>query len=210
MFAAAFAAFAVGLLVGGLLLCLRALEAPLVPLPVRPPSRPGIWFMAHRADRRFPFQHLFLRLTPADPAWVQRRPDLFARLDDGGRPYCTLGAGPVAGRLFLEFNRGFDLADPVGFEERAGTEGPGGEDGAIAALLEAAAAYGQGLTFSSLSRISGPGYNCNSMVHELAARAGLGLPRFARVWMLCPGIGRRLPPRAFRGAGDRAPGAGTP
>lgn len=185
------------------------LEAPRRPLPPEPPSRPGLWFMAHRADRRFPFQHLFLRITPRDPAWAARRPDLFCQVDEGGRTYCTLGAGPRLGKLFLAFNRGYDLGDPVAFEEEAPRLEGGSEDERIAALLDAAQAYRQELEFSAWSRVSGRGYNCNSMVHELAARAALGLPRFARRFLLCPGIGRGLPGDAFECREHRAPGSGA-
>ena len=185
---------------GALLWRLHSLEAPRVPLPPRPPSRPGLWYCSHRADVRFPFQHLFIRITPSDGAWAARRPDLFGQSDADGTPYCTLGAGPRDGKLFLEFNRAYDLRDPVGFEEAIPCRNVGEENARISALLDAAGAYGQSLDFAAWSRISGPGYNCNSMIRELAERAGLPGPGFARHFLLCPGIGRGLPKTAFREA----------
>ncbi|MGH7442956.1 MAG: hypothetical protein ACREKE_09820 [bacterium] len=193
-----------GLAVVVFLAFLFCLEAPQIPLPLRPPSRPGLWCMAHRADRRFPFQHLFFRLTPADPSWATHRPDLFSHQDKEGRYYCTLGAGPREGKLFLEFNRHFDLGEPVSFEGAlAPTDGgvrgdTDWENLRIEALLVAASAYEQGLGFTAWSRVSGGGYNCNSMIHELAARAEVFLPSFSRIVMLCPGVGKGLPPAAFR------------
>jgi hypothetical protein len=169
------------LLVGapGLLLWrLYSLEEPRIPLPPRPPSRPGLWYCSHRADVRFPFQHLFIRITPSDGAWAARRPDLFGHSDADGTPYCTLGAGPRDGKLFLEFNRAYDLRDPVGFEEPILCRNADEENAHISALLDAAGAYGQSLEFAAWSRISGPG--------------------FARHTLLCPGIGRGLPKTAFR------------
>jgi hypothetical protein len=185
-------------LLGALLWRLYSLEAPRIPLPPRPPSRPGLWYCSHRADKRFPFQHLFIRITPADRGWASRRPDLFRNTDEAGRPYCTLGAGPRDGKLFLGFNRAFDLGDPVGFEEAIPCLDDGQESVRIAALLDAAEAYGQSLDFAAWSRLSGPGYNCNSMIRTLAGRAGLALPAFARHLLVCPGIGRSLPKEAFR------------
>jgi len=185
--------------VGALLWRLYSLEAPRVPLPPRPPSRPGLWYCSHRADVRFPFQHLFIRITPSDAGWAGRRPDLFGQCDADGLPYCTLGAGPRDGKLFLEFNRGYDLRDPVGFEEAIACRDAVEENARLSALLDAAAAYGQSLEFAAWSRISGPGYNCNSMIRELAERAGQPGPGFARHTLLCPGIGRGLPKSAFRG-----------
>lgn len=184
-------------LVGGLLLRLFSLEAPQVPLGPHPPSRPGLWYCSHRATRGIPFQHLFIRLTPADPAWALRRPDLFRTVDGAGRRYCTLGAGPKEGKLFLEFNRSYDLGDPVSFEEPL--PGPVGdeENARIAALLASFDAYDQSLEFAAWSRVSGPGYNCNSMTASLARRAGMPGPGFARHRFLCPGLGRRLPKEAF-------------
>ncbi|HTA16479.1 MAG TPA: hypothetical protein VK786_01885 [bacterium] len=183
---------------GVLLWRLYSLEAPRVPLPPRPPSRPGLWYCSHRADVRFPFQHLFIRITPSESAWAVRRPDLFGQSDADGTPYCTLGAGPREGKLFLEFNRSYDLRDPVSFEEPIPCRDAVEENARISALLDAAGAYGQSLEFAAWSRISGPGYNCNSMIHELAGRAGLPGPDFARHFLLCPGIGRGLPKTAFR------------
>jgi hypothetical protein len=188
---------------GALLWRLYSLEAPRIPLPPRPPSRPGLWYCSHRADVRFPFQHLFIRITPSDGAWAARRPDLFSRRDDAGRPYCTLGAGPRDGKLYLEFNRAFDLGDPVGFEEAVPCRDGAEENARISALLDAAGAYGQTLEFAAWSRVSGPGYNCNSMIRTLAERAGQPLPVFAGHALLCPGIGRGLPGSAFR---DPEPG----
>jgi len=174
-----------------------SLEAPQVPLAEVPPSCPGLCFLSHRAHRRFPFQHLFIRITPQDPAWPARRPDLFSRRDAAGRPYCTLGAGPKDGNLFLEFNRGFDLRDPASFTEAIPCRDLAEENARIASLLASHAAYGQALPFAACSRVSGPGYNCNSMMRSLADRAGVPTPAFARHMLLCPGTGRPLPPTAF-------------
>jgi len=184
-------------LLGALLWRLYGLEAPRSPLPPRPPARPGLWYCSHRADRRFPFQHLFIRLTPSDASWAGRRPDLFSQRDAAGSAYCTLGAGPRDGKLYLEFNRGFDLGDPVGFEEPIPSADSAQENLRIATLLDAADSYGQELEFAAWSRISGRGYNCNSMVRTLAGRSGLPRPRFSRHLLLCPGIGRGLPDTAF-------------
>lgn len=119
------------------------------------------------------------------------------RRDDTGRPFCTLGAGPRAGLLHLEFNRAYDLGDPASFEEDIPCRDLREENARIAALLEAAEAYGQGLAFAAWSRISGPGYNCNSMITELGQRASLPRPAFTRYFLLCPGIGTGLPTDAF-------------
>jgi hypothetical protein len=157
-----------------------------------------LWYLSHRADRRFPFQHLFLRITPANGAWAEKRPDLFRQRDAEGRVYCTLGAGPKEGKLRLEFNRGFDLGDPLSFAEPIASRGGPEEDARIAALLESFDAYGQDLDFAAVSRLTGPGYNCNSMVRSLAERAGMPPPHFARHPFLCVGLGRALPQGAFK------------
>jgi len=189
------------LFLGALVWRLRRLEAALHPLPPRPPSRPGLWFLGHRADRRLPFQHLFLRLTPSDDGWAARRPDLFTQVDAQGRFYCTLGAGPQGGKLVLEFNRNFDVHDPVSFEEPCACRDLADENARILALLDAATAYNQALDFTAWSLRTGRGYNCNSMMRALADRAGLDTPKFSRHLLLCPGIERGLPPQAF-GPGD--------
>jgi hypothetical protein len=176
---------------------LFSLEAPQVPLPESPPSRPGLWYLSHRAHRKFPFQHLFLRITPTDPGWALQRPDLFCGRDAEGRPYCTLGAGPRDGKLALAFNRPTDLRDPVSFEEPIPCSGLEQENARIAALVRAFGDYSQELPFAAFSRVSGPGYNCNSMSRELARRAELPPPGFAAHFLLCPGIRRGLPREAF-------------
>jgi len=195
-------------LLAALLWRLFSLEAPQRRQADPPPSRPGLWYQSHRAHRRFPFQHLFIRITPFDPAWARRRPDLFLRRDAEGMPYCTLGAGPRDGRLVLEFNRGYDLGDPVSFEEPIPSSGVAEEDARVDALLAAFGAYTQDLDFAAWSRVSGRGYNCNSMVSSMARRSGMPLPGFARHGFLCPGLGIELPAKSFRSgrAGAAAPG----
>ena len=175
-----------------------SLEAPQVWLPPAPPSRPGLWMMSHRAHRKLPMQHLFLRLTPQDQSWAQRRPDLFCHMDDAGLVYTTLGAGPEPReakdrKLALAFNRAPDLADPISLEERLPVEGMAAENAAIEALLAAAGRYHNHLSFVAWSQISGKGYNCNSIIAALCEDTGLPLAKFATWFLVCPGIYLRVP-----------------
>lgn len=179
---------------------LRVAEGCLKPLTQPPPSRPGLWMMAHRADKRFPLQHLFLRLTPSHERWARERPDLFAQRDDAGRAYCTLGAGPVDGKLVLAFNRVPDLTDPIGFEEALPLAGPDAENRAVEALLARAAQYPNHLAFRNWTRVTGRGFNCNSMMAALLRDCGLPWPRFVRIHMLCVGYRQRVPKREFKDA----------
>ncbi|HTB34236.1 MAG TPA: hypothetical protein VK842_05200 [bacterium] len=175
-----------------------SLELPQVFLPPAPPSRPGLWMMSHRAHRSLPLQHLFLRLTPQDQSWAQRRPDLFCHLDDAGLVYATLGAGPEPReakhrKLALAYNRPTDLGDPISLEERLPVDGPTAENAAIEALLAAAARYRNHLPFVAWSQISGKGYNCNSLMAALCEDTGLPMARFATWFLVCPGIYLRVP-----------------
>jgi hypothetical protein len=170
-----------------------SLELPQAYLPPEPPSRSGLWMMSHRAHRKFPFQHLFLRLTPGDQGWAQRRPDLFCHRDDAGRVYATLGAGPKDGKLVLAFNRPTDLGDPVSLEERLPVDGMVAENAAIEALIAAAARYRNHLPFVAWSQISGKGYNCNSLMAALCEDTGLPVADFAKWFLVCPGIYLRVP-----------------
>ena len=187
------------LYVGWVLWRLRRAEGKLTPLPQPPPSRPGLWMMSHRADKRLPLQHLFLRLTPNNGRWERERPDLFAQRDDAGRAYCTLGAGPVDGKLVLAFNRPPDLGDPISFEEALPLAGPDAENRAVEALLARAAQYPNHLAFRNWSRVTGRGFNCNSMMAALLRDCGLPWPRFVRIHMCCVGYRQRVPKRAFQG-----------
>jgi hypothetical protein len=177
---------------------LRAAEGRLAPLTQPPPSRPGLWMMAHRADKRLPMQHLFFRLTPSDERWSLERPDLFAQRDDAGRAYCTLSAGPQDGRLVLAFNRVQDLTDPISFAEALPLAGPDAENRAIRALILRSGQYGQHLRFSNWTRITGTGFNCNSMMASLVRDCGLPWPRFVKKHMLAVGFHQRVPKREFR------------
>ena len=183
--------------VAGVLARLYAIEGRRRVLPPSPPSRPGLWFYAHRAHRLLPFQHFFFRITPTDGHWPKLFPRIFERRDAAGRPYCTLGAGPRDGYLALEFNRKFDLEDPITFEEAVVFRDADEEAAVIEAVLKAALCYDQSLRFAAWSRVTGNGYNCNSMVRELADRAGIPTPAYAWKFMLCPGFGRGLPGRVF-------------
>lgn len=160
-------------------------------------SRPGLWFCTHRAVRKYKYQHLFLRLTPRDPSWAARYPEIFNHRDREGLLFATLGAGPKEGKLFLEFNRGFDLKDPVSFEKESLSKDLDTENRRVESLLTNAAAYKQLLSFSAWGPYSGFGYNCNAMISSLAFLAGMRLPWFCHRFMLCPGIYRSVPFRYF-------------
>jgi hypothetical protein len=168
-------------------------EAPQIYQPDLPYSRPGLWFCAHRASRKYSFQHLFIRITPHNPDWVTKHPDLFSGRDDAGLPFCTLGAGPKEGKLFLQFNRRQDLRDPVSFEAAVACD----EDAAIASLIQSQQRYQQQLAFNAWPPVTGFGYNCNCMISALARGAGLRLPKFASRFMRCPGIERPVPEENF-------------
>lgn len=186
-----------GIALLALLQHLRNLEAPFKELPQPPPSRPGIWMMAHRADLKYPFQHLFLRLTPTDQTWVQRHPDLFCNVDDAGLAYATVGAGPLYGKLVLAFNRPTDLGDPIRFEEELFHHDVEMEDASISGMLVITRRYADHLDFSTWSQVTGKGYNCNSMIAALCRHTGLPLARFTRVLLLTPGIERPVPAKDF-------------
>jgi hypothetical protein len=178
---------------GGLLLYLFRLELPQKRQLQQPAPRPGIWFCAHRAHRKFPFQHLYFKVTPRDPSWVERYPNIFLNKDSMGTPFFTLGAGPWEGMLKLEFNRGYDLNDPVSFEEASACESIEQENGRIASLLVCAAKYQKRLHFRTLPHFSSEGGNCNSIVAAIAHRSGIPLPAFCKTFMLCIGIGKPVP-----------------
>ena len=182
---------------GAILLRLHSLELPQARPPKNPAPRPGIWFCAHRAKRWISLQHMFIRVTPRDPSWAERYPLVFVHQDSMGTPFCTLGAGPFQGRLKLEFNRHFDINDPISFEEPVPFESLEQENGRIATLLASAARYKQDLPFRTLPGLHG--YNCNSMIAALAHRAGLPLPRFSETFLLCVGTGDPVPDRHFNG-----------
>jgi hypothetical protein len=186
------------LYVGLALWRLRVAEGTLRALPQPPPSRPGLWMMAHRADKRLPLQHLFMRLTPSDDRWARERPDLFGHRDAAGLAYCTLGAGPVAGLLVLAFNRPTDLADPISFEEALPLAGPDAENRSIQALITRAGQYPNHLRFSNWTRVTGRGFNCNSIMASLVKDCGLPWPRFVRIHWLAVGYHQRVPKKAFR------------
>jgi hypothetical protein len=160
-------------------------------------SRPGLWFCTHRASRKYKYQHLFLRLTPRDPSWAIRYPEIFKHRDKEGLPFATLGAGPREGKLFLEFNRGYDLHDPVSFEKESPSKDLETENRRLESLLANAAAYKQTLRFSTWGPYTGVGYNCNAMISSLVFLAGMPLPWFCHRFMLCPGIYRSVPFRNF-------------
>ena len=186
------------LVLAGLLAWQYSLEAPQAWLPAAPPSRPGLWMMGHRAHRKLPMQHLFLRLTPEDQSWAQRRPDLFCHTDDAGLVYATLGAGPEPReskdrKLALAFNRAPDLGDPISLQERLPVEGPAAENAAIEALIAAAGRYHNHLPFVVWSQITGKGYNCNSIISALCEDSGVPMARFSKWFLLCPGVYLRVP-----------------
>ena len=174
-------------------------EAEQIYQPEPPHSRPGLWFCAHRASRKYSFQHLFIRVTPRNPDWAIKHPELFSGKDAAGLPFCTLGAGPKEGKLFLQFNRRQDLRDPVSFEETIPLDSQVDEDRVIAKLIEAHKYYQQQLAFNAWPPFTGLGYNCNCMISALARDAGLALPKFSLRFMRCPGIGRAVPEGYFRG-----------
>jgi hypothetical protein len=189
-------AIALLLLVNLLLLLqiwLYSLEAPQIRQPEHPFPEPGIHFCSHRAKRWIPFQHMYFKISPRDSRWAQSHPKVFSRRDSSGKAWCTLGAGPRKGRLWLAFNRNFDVADPVSFQEAVLLPSIEEENRVITALLNAAGSYTNNLAFSVLPSIARGGYNCNSMIAALAASAGIGLPRFAGVFLHCLGTGRKVP-----------------
>jgi len=186
--------------VGLVLWRLRLAEGRLKPLPQPPPSRPGLWMMSHRVHPKVPLQHLFLRLTPSDERWIRQRPDLFCQRDAAGRYYCTLGAGPQGGKLVLAFNRPTDLADPISFEEALPLAGHDAENRSIQALIDRAAQYPNHLPFSNWTRVTGRGFNCNSLMAALVKDCGLPWARFVKKHMLAVGYHQRVPKKEFKGS----------
>jgi hypothetical protein len=186
--AAAFPAF-----LAWLLLHLFRMELPQKRQLEQPAPRPGIWICAHRASRKFPFQHMYFKVTPRDPSWATRYPDVFVHKDSMGTPFFTLGAGPFEGMLRLEFNRGYDLKDPVSFEEACPSESVDQENGRIASMLVCAAKYQSRLPFATLPHFNVGGFNCNSMVSAIATRSGIPLPSFSKIIFLCVGISKPVP-----------------
>jgi hypothetical protein len=180
-----------------ILIRLFSLEAPQTRQPVQPAHRPGIWFCSHRARRYIPFQHMYLKITPRDPSWATRYPLVFVQKDAMGVPFCTLGAGPWEGKLKLEFNRSYDLQDPVSFEEAVPSGSIEQENGRIATLLMTAGRYVNPPDFVVVPGVTGTGYNCNSIMATLAHRAGFPLPEFSDIFLLCIGARAPLPESHF-------------
>lgn len=179
---------------------LHSLELPQNRQLRQPAPRIGIWFCAHRARRWIPFQHMYLKITPRDPSWAARYPDIFKNTDSNGAAFCSLGAGPSEARMLrLEFNRHFDLEDPVSFEEQVRLQSIEQENGCIASVLASAASYRGDLEFTTLHGLMGHGYNCNSMMAAVAERSGFGLPGFSGVTLLCIGAGNPVPGEHFKG-----------
>jgi hypothetical protein len=174
---------------------LYMVEPPRISLGPHPAHRPGIWFMSHRADaqRLFPIQHMFFRLTPRDPLWAARHGDIFSHRDGQGAAFATLGAGPVLGKLCAAFNRSWDHEVPLSFEESAGDVGIDEENRRLEMILEAVRAYPNALPFSTWRPFTGFGYNCNALMAAFAARAGLDLPKFSRTYFLCQGVNDPVP-----------------
>jgi hypothetical protein len=156
--------------------------------------------MSHRADekRAYPFQHMFYRITPRDPRWAARKPELFTRRDASGQAYCTLGAGPVEGLLTVGFNRPWDLEIPISFEAPAADCTVEEENRRIEALIASARAYNNRVRFSSWPPVNGPGHNCNGLMAALAMSSGMELPAFTRTFMLAPGCERPVEEENFK------------
>ncbi len=191
-FALFFAAFIIVLFA-----TIRRGEAPQVFVDGVPPHRLGVWLMAHRASRSYPFQHLFIRITPRDPKIIKKYPQLFTWRDAKGHAYATLGAGPLADKLRLEFNRQPDLRDPISYEAPGAMVDEKIENRLIEALLADARAYDQERPFTTWSPFGGKGYNCNALISALLARQGLHPATFARPLLRCAGLYRPVPNKYF-------------
>jgi hypothetical protein len=171
-------------------------------IPVKPPQRssvlvaPGVRLQWHSV---VPGQyHTLLRITPTNQEAYAQDPR-FRNIDDQGRRYATIGAGPVWGSLVSDPNRENDL-EP--HEPGIPISPPGGmsEDAFINMMLKADREYPDDLNYDFLPhpavpyRGVGPSYNSNSYIAGLLRAVGAGAPELP---VTTPGYNLPVPPRSF-------------
>jgi hypothetical protein len=142
--------------------------------------------------------HTLLRITPANQEAYAQDPR-FRNIDDQGRRYATIGAGPVWGSLVSDANRENDI-EP--HEPGLPIPPPGGmsEDAFINLMLKADRDYVDDLNYDFLPhpavpyRGIGPSYNSNSYIAGLLRAVGVGAPKLP---VSTPGYNLPVSPRSF-------------
>jgi hypothetical protein len=171
-------------------------------IPVNPQLRgsvvaaPGVSLQWHSV---IPGQyHTLLRITPSNQGAYAQDPR-FRNIDERGRRYATVGAGPVWGSLVSDTNRENDVKP---HEPGIPILPPGGipEDAFINMLLKAHRDYPDDLNYDFLPhpavpyRGIGPSYNSNSYIAGLLRAVGVGAPRLP---ISTPGYDLPVPARNF-------------
>lgn len=153
--------------------------------------------------------HTLLRITPTDQEAYAQDPR-FRNVDEHGRRYATIGAGPdwginasdaglAWGSLIGDTNRENDVQP---HEPGIPIRPPGGmsEDAFINLMLKTDRDYTDDLNYDLLPhpavpyRGISPSYNSNSYIAGLLRAVGLGLPELP---VNTPGYNLPLPPRHF-------------
>jgi hypothetical protein len=142
--------------------------------------------------------HTLLRITPTNQEAYGQDPR-FRNIDEHGRRYATIGAGPVRGSLVSDTNRDKDIGP-----HEAGIPIPPisgmSEDAFINLMLKADRDYSDDLNYGVLPhpgiayRGIPPSYNSNSYIAGLLRAVGIGAPRLP---VSTPGYNRSIPPRHF-------------
>ena len=145
--------------------------------------------------------HTLVRITPENQARYANDPR-FSNIDDNGRHYATMGAGPVSGRLVSDFNRERD-AEP--HEGGSIIQPPKGlnEDKFIDRLIGLDAKYADNLDYDLYPANpqdqkwwrADDGYNSNSYTSGLLGASGVLAPRLP---VSTPGWDKPVPQEYFR------------
>jgi hypothetical protein len=168
----------------------------------------GIFAKAHKVARVG--RHVSLRFVPKNQErWLAAYPDVFNNVDDHGRHFASLGAGPQEesvdtdarcdGTLLLtsNLNRTHDVSDqPTWLEHLSYT--PGNEDGLIERLLGLDMRYADNLPYCFAPILNSESYNSNSFISGLLRAAAVRVPVTPGIYpFFFPGWLKPVPVNAF-------------
>ena len=146
--------------------------------------------------------HTLVRITPENQA-AYSNDARFNNVDESGRRYATLGAGPEGGRLVSNVNRESDAAPHTGGIKIDTPASFQSEDQFISALFEADSNYGDNLDYDLFPAAEGKGsyfvaddgYNSNSYVSGLLGATGADAPQPP---VTTPGYDKPVPEKEFK------------
>jgi hypothetical protein len=169
--------------------------------------RPGFGIFAKAHPIAEVGRHVSLRIVPHNQlGWLADRPDVFNNVDDRGRFFATIGAGPPDAdtggacdgslRLISGINRHEDVMRTATSLERLEYD-VASENIIINKLLRSDAGYGDGLPYCFFAP-PGPMYNSNSYASGLLGAARLAKPMFPLFFPPSyPGWRKPVPASAF-------------